>query len=81
MGTFSGFMFVSLHRSMSDSAAFAVTFVSSLALILIVSFIMNRFVDEKGVRLTQSMYKLFNDKILKRFRHLIPPGVISGTPK
>ncbi len=81
MGTFSGFMFVSLHRSMNDSAAFAVTFVSSVVLILIVSFIMSRFVDEKGVRLTQSMYNLFNDRILKRFRHLIPPGVISGTPK
>jgi peptidoglycan/LPS O-acetylase OafA/YrhL len=81
MGTFSGFMFIMLHRSMEDSAAFAVTFVSSLVLILIVSFIMNKFVDEKGIRLTQLIYKFFDDKILKRFRHLIPPGIISGSPK
>gem|GEM_PF-3312980 len=72
---------VMLHRSMEDSAAFAVTFVSSLVLILIVSFFVNKLVDEKGIRLTQLMYKLFDDKILRRFRHLIPPGIISGTPK
>jgi len=81
MGTFSGFMFTVLHRSISDAAAFAVTFVSSVVLILIVSFFMNKFVDEKGIRLTQILYNLFNDKILKRLRRLIPPRALSGMLK
>lgn len=81
MGTFSGFMFIMLHRSMGDIAAFAVTFVSSLVLILAVAFIMNKFVDEKGIRLTQLMYDLFNDKILKRFKRLILQSIISGSLK
>lgn len=68
MGTFSGFMFITLRRSMSDTAAFAFTFVSSLVLILAASFIINKYVDEKGIKLTQLIYNLFNDKILKRIR-------------
>lgn len=81
MGTFSAFIFTALRRNTSDTAAFAVTFVSSAALILIVSFIMNKFVDETGVRLTQMLYNLFNDKLLKRLMRLKPPRIISGTPK
>jgi len=57
LGSFSSFVFLKLEPVMSYAGAFAISFVLSVALIVLVSYLMYEYVDKKAVKFSHLLYE------------------------
>lgn len=63
IGTFSSFLFLQLLKYYDYNISFSITFLTSLATILVVSVYVNKYVDEKGIRFSRLLYKYIQSKV------------------
>jgi len=73
IGTFSCFLFLTLLKHMNYNTSFIISFFLSIALILFLSVLVNRYIDEKGIMLTHTFYTYLKNGLQKLRKSAAPP--------
>jgi peptidoglycan/LPS O-acetylase OafA/YrhL len=69
LGTISSFLFVKLNNYLSQNTLFFVIFMTSLIFSIVAADIIYRLIDKPSIFIADSIYKIINEKILKRIIH------------